>query len=293
MKYYHYNEKKQHGTKEYPAAYYSVDERYPQYEMPLHWHKEWELIYVREGKLTLYINNAPIDVLAGESALIVGGSLHRGEPENSRYDCFVFDPTMLLHRKEDLLSPILSHIISEMSIGLSLHYSCNAPMTVLIASLMDNMQTSAPEYIIIKNYSLLLDIFYELSKHSYEKSKKGVHISSCEKLLKLLSWMELHYHEPINLDTLSGIAGWNKKYLCRIFKEYTAQTPIMYLNELRIHFACYEILRNELSITQIAYECGFNDSGYFSKIFKKSRGLSPYQYRQKNGQIKSDHNLLP
>ena len=49
-------EKKQHGTKEFPVAYYYVDHTHPQYNMPFHWHTEWELIRVRSGQLVLHVD---------------------------------------------------------------------------------------------------------------------------------------------------------------------------------------------------------------------------------------------
>lgn len=47
------HEKKQHGTMEFPVAYYDVNPTHPHYTMPFHWHKEWELIHIRKGSVTL------------------------------------------------------------------------------------------------------------------------------------------------------------------------------------------------------------------------------------------------
>ena len=59
-----------------------------------------------------------------------------------------------------------------------------------------------------------------------------------------------------------------------IFKEYTGSSPVDYLNELRIDRACFEISVNRKNAT------GFNDQSYFSKVFRKYRGISPTEYKK-------------
>ena len=96
--------------------------------------------------------------------------------------------------------------------------------------------------------------------------------------MKLLDYIEKNYSEPISLETLEKISGFNKKYLCRVFKEYTSKTPIEYINELRIESAC-RMLEENRSITASAYDCGFNDLSYFCKVFKKHKGMPPRKYK--------------
>ena len=65
-----------------------------------------------------------------------------------------------------------------------------------------------------------------------------------------------------------------------IFKEYTGSSPVDYLNELRIDRACFEISVNRKNATEAAYATGFNDQSYFSKVFRKYRGISPTEYKK-------------
>ena len=60
MHYLDYNEQRQHRTGDFPLAYYPVDQRHPRYRMPMHWHREAELIRIREGALHLYIDEREI-----------------------------------------------------------------------------------------------------------------------------------------------------------------------------------------------------------------------------------------
>jgi AraC-like DNA-binding protein len=58
----------------------------------------------------------------------------------------------------------------------------------------------------------------------------------------------------------------------------THRTPIDYLNYYRIERACFKLVSTNLSITEVAFECGFNDLSYFIKTFKKYKAITPKQY---------------
>lgn len=71
------------------------------------------------------------------------------------------------------------------------------------------------------------------------------------------------------------------KYFCRIFRTVIHRTPIDYLNYYRIEKACYLLETEDLSITEVAYHCGFNDSSYFIRCFKKYKQITPTKYLKK------------
>ena len=64
------------------------------------------------------------------------------------------------------------------------------------------------------------------------------------------------------------------------FKKMTNRTPIDYLNVYRIEMASKKIINTDLSITDIAFSCGFNDLSYFIKTFKKITGITPRKYKE-------------
>ena len=96
MLYLDYNEKQIHGTKEFPIAFYHVDEKHPRYEMPFHWHKEFEIVKVLSGTFHLMLSGTEIPAHSGESILIPSGVLHGGTPNDCIYECIVFDLDILL-----------------------------------------------------------------------------------------------------------------------------------------------------------------------------------------------------
>ena len=96
----------------------------------------------------------------------------------------------------------------------------------------------------------------------------------------MLDKIEADFDEDITLTELAELAGLNEKYLCRIFKDYTEKTIIEYIHEIRIENACYEMSVTGNNITRAAFDSGFNDLSYFSKTFKKLKGISPTEYKK-------------
>ena len=91
MHYLDYNEKKQHGTLDFPIEYYHVDKHHPRYNMPFHCHKELEIIRILEGILYLKLDDEEFEAKAGDIIFINEGVIHGGLPHNCIYECIVFE----------------------------------------------------------------------------------------------------------------------------------------------------------------------------------------------------------
>lgn len=96
---------------------------------------------------------------------------------------------------------------------------------------------------------------------------------------RTLSFMDQHYPEPIAVGQLARLAGMSQTSFMRRFRRLMGRSPIDYLIRLRIARACDLLQRDDLRVTDAAFQCGFNDSNYFSRQFRKVTGRSPSQYR--------------
>ncbi len=83
----------------------------------------------------------------------------------------------------------------------------------------------------------------------------------------------------ISLDLISNNIGVSKYYLHRVFSEITGCTPLEYLTYTRLEKAKNKLQYSKDSIFEIAIECGFENTSYFSTVFKKHFGCSPSHYR--------------
>lgn len=281
IKYTDYREERQHGSPDFTFQYYFLDKLDPQYVMPLHWHREMEVVRVLTGRLTLFVNNEAFVLNAGDCAIIPSGALHRADPENSIYDCAVFDISMIASRKSGRARELAQYLISS---SREIYPLCREADKT-ISELLD-IAAKQEEFFEFKVIALLSQIAYlifteNLSKGAHHESQANARRRAIMTLL--IDKIEKEYTNRLTLADLAAQAQINEKYLCRFFKEYTGQTPIDYINRLRIDRACYEISIGGLNVTEAAFESGFNELSYFSKVFKRYKGVSPGEYRKRYG----------
>lgn len=93
-------------------------------------------------------------------------------------------------------------------------------------------------------------------------------------------YIDAHFKESLTLDRLAEVAHVNKYYLAHAFKEAFGVSPISYQLGRRIEESCLLLRQTDMSLSQIAHVLGFSSSSYFSQIFRKSKGMSPSEYRR-------------
>ena len=98
---------------------------------------------------------------------------------------------------------------------------------------------------------------------------------------KIVKYIKDNIAQPLDIDYLVEMSYLSRSRFYHVFKEYTGTSPIEFHNKGRMNVAKdYLTFYPEYSISKIASELGFNDSLYFSKLFKKEYGISPSQYRK-------------
>ena len=275
-------EQRRHGAPDFPMQYYHIDREHPRYEMNLHWHSEFELVRVLQGELRLYLNNVEYAMTEGEIALIGSGVLHRAEPVACVYECVVFDLNMLAKgsagRIAAYLPPLLSGEVENRPVAgdIALSGAANA--------LFEALKGEAP-YFELAAFGAMVELVHQCYATGRVKQGEGVMRAGHKHrtMLDLLDWIEQNYTERITLEQLASVAKADSKYLCRFFKEYTGNSPIEYVNRLRVERACLCMAAGYDSMTEAALDNGFNDISYFCKIFKRYKGMTPREYRRRLG----------
>ncbi len=93
------------------------------------------------------------------------------------------------------------------------------------------------------------------------------------------------YKKPLSLKGMAQLYFFNEKYLGRLFISDTGMTFHQYLNKIRTERAKSLLEISDLSILNIAFECGFDSVSYFNRVFKQAFGMTPSEYRKSNGVI--------
>lgn len=102
-------------------------------------------------------------------------------------------------------------------------------------------------------------------------------------VLRLIGFLEEHYREPITMEALSSRAALSANHLASVFRRYTGRGPIDFLIHLRLGKAGQLLVAGDRSIQEIAWEVGYEDAAYFSRLFRRHTGMSPSQYRKQGG----------
>ena len=142
----------------------------------------------------------------------------------------------------------------------------------------------------VRRINFCNDFFLTSSVFMYTMSAVSENLNGCTSdddnvFISVLKYVDEHCCENINLKMVADIFFYNEKYFSHMFKERIGVNFTGYLNELRVRRALSLIDGNAASVQELSAKCGFNDSYYFSKVFKKHVGLSPSQYakQKRNG----------
>ena len=290
-------ERKKHGTKKYPVAYYYVDRGHPQYNMPFHWHTEWEMIRVKEGSLILHIDEEEIRAEEGDVLLLRDSMFHGGAVSDGVYECLVFDFYGLFHEMEPIKEFIRPFYRMKLLPQMHFHAEKEQGICQIAAAVMDfnynyfeeKNNSANPEqdsqngWKELATVSGLGQMFALILKDGLFKENKQESMRSSHRISRVktvLEYIEKHYQSPITLAELAEVAGMNPQYFCRAFKEVTMQSPMDYVIYYRLEHAARLLSATDMSVMDVALECGFNDCSYFIRVFKKQKNVTPNQYRK-------------
>lgn len=178
-----------------------------------------------------------------------------------------------LRRKLTLLE--LKQLMSHFYVAYSSELLFHMPSTVEEELKLKHTSTSADA--LFEDWKLFLqEQILTISEKRAPRNKRVVD--------SVISVIEENYHqEHLNIHYLAEISGVTTAYLSKMFREIMNQPITQYISEYRLERARRLLESNEEEkISAIAEQCGFNDYPYFSKVFKRSFGVSPLEYRDKN-----------
>lgn len=252
---------------------------------PMHHHNAMEIIVCMENKYTVIANSQKYVLNVGDILIIPPHKLHELVCDNYgvRF-IFLINMEILSCLKDyQTLDPIFME-----------PYLCNANTRPGIyqqvyASLMQmiDIYFSNETFWETSIYSLMLETmvsigrdYFGLSMTSNSSDSQGKQQEYYEKFANLLSYIDANYTEELTLEQAANYIGFSKFHFSRLFKQYTNTTFYDYLCHKRIQ-AAQSMLTQDIPITDIAFQTGFNNLTTFCRCFKKFTDCSPTEYRNK------------
>ncbi|SIT75763.1 AraC family transcriptional regulator [Pontibacter indicus] len=101
-----------------------------------------------------------------------------------------------------------------------------------------------------------------------------------KRMEQVLEFLVEESHRQLTLEEVASVANMSREAFCRFFKERTRKTLVTFLNELRLSNACQALLHSDQTIASIAFTCGFANLSHFNRVFIKTIGITPREFRR-------------
>ncbi len=238
-----------------------------------HTHPYHELYYLMEGSARYFINNEIVNVHAGEATLVQQGSIHK-----ATYDYGVATTRLLVSFTSDFIGERYLYMLRTLGERKRLCVSAEdtPELTVLFRKLHREFADKKEHYL-PQCKNLLRQIIILLSRQ--EADDKPHPISPNEAIIQqAATYISEHCGHPLCLQELARMHAMSESHFSRTFKRYTGMGVARYIKLIRLQKAEELLLRGNRSVTEIAYDCGFNNSNYFISEFRKYKGMTPLQY---------------
>jgi Transcriptional regulator containing an amidase domain and an AraC-type DNA-binding HTH domain len=275
---------------------FSKDSNYPfciQYgshekDLYMHTHADFsELVVVINGTAMHKVDNEAYFIKKGDVFVISNDTMHGYENTNDFKICnIMYRPDMFLSPDSDIRRSAGFHALFVIEPQLSKEHSFKNRLklqlydfeqVVRIISIMVKEYESRPVgwKTMINSYFMLLVVILSRAYNMMPFDVKADVIN----IAKSISFMECNYTTPISIQKLSAESNFSVRQFSRIFRDTYKMTPGHYILILRIQHACLLLKNTALSIAEIAFQSGFNDSNYFSRQFHKMFRITPSEYR--------------
>lgn len=283
-----FEEKRVHGSPDFPFMVYCSRDYPENYDMYIHWHNELEIVYQAQGSSEFHINDLYFKLNEGEVTVVPAEAIHSANSitgANYTFYSLVFNPLFLCTKKVDAcdtkyLEPIIkSRWISPVVLR---DNNMNEKETITTVKNIINLHKNHNKAYELGIKSSLFDFFYKLIFYDLIKFDTNEYYheeNQINKIKNALLFIHENYSEKTTINLLAKECNMSEYYFAHYFKKVTKMTPVEYLNDYRVKKACLLIKNSNLNIIDIAYETGFNNLSNFNRIFKKVMKVTPSSFR--------------
>ncbi len=245
----------------------------------VHWGPDalrcYEVVYVAEGELTMWVGSKPEPGSAGDVFIIPPRVRHREEtPEGKR--------SSLICLGAEFRYPSGRRRLFPMPVALKIHLPPGHIVEQRLRRIVTEIYRRAPGYTAIVQ-ACVLEIFCELARATQAIEVRDVDIGEIRRtrlVSQALDFIRERYAEPLSVDDMAQHFFLSREYFIKLFRRVAGQTPHAFLTGVRIERA-QELLRDpELQVKSVAARVGFRDQHYFTKAFARCTGMTPTQYRR-------------
>lgn len=263
----------------------------PYFTAPLHFHPEVEILYVQKGYGTRYLGDSVKNFYPGDLVLVGTNTPHvwSCNPDFYQKDthllskaiCVQFDYSVFASAGQTL--PEFAKIIDLLEKAKRGMRFINGALDKLSKRIKRIPHEEGMPRLL--NLMTILDImsstkeFKYLSSPNYKQIK--INTEDANRLEIVFQYVLNNFEEEVSLNKVASIINLTPHSFCRYFKSRTNKVFSTFVNEVRIGHACKLLIDNNLSVSQICYESGFNHVSNFNRQFRKIKKMTPSEFQKK------------
>ena len=281
--YENYHETKSHSTPDFPYNAYICSIPLDFEKVPLHWHDEVEIIYIKKGRGRVTLDFTSLYVEAGDIIIVSPGQLHAiGPAEYSmEYENIIFEMDFLGAGAADLCA---GEFLVPLAAGKLLPPVCvhkeeedYEELKQCLSQMEDLCESREKGYELGVKAAVLQMLFLLIRKYPCVKE---VSSPDRERLKVVLQEIEKNISENLTVREIAEFCGWSDSHFMRWFKKMTGLSFISYVNERRLAVAAEALKKSNDKILSISQEAGFTNLSNFNRQFKSRYGVTPKEYRE-------------
>ena len=245
----------------------------PAFVFPAHWHEYVEILYLIRGQFSAIVQATEYRLNEGDLIIINSGDLHMTRSNTCTYLLLQISASQMRQYLPDFDTMRFDTIIpcSEQP----------APLRALLSEMNEIRQNPSDSYQLLFT-SRLYEFLYHLCR-SYSHQIPSASLTGSQRDLQrvthVMNWVKVHYPEPLSLETAADSLALSKEYFCRLFKKYTGQTFLEYLNDVRTMHLYEDLQNSDETITVLMEKNGLSNYKIFMRTFKKLYGSPPQKMR--------------
>lgn len=249
-----------------------------------HYHPELEILYIKKSRGTWMIGDHVGHFISGD-VVMIGADLphcflHEQEYERTGQSiCMKFKPDILGTQFLSLPeAKAIRELINRCKSGLKL----TGKTKQLVGKMMEACYTATQS----KRLVYLIMILEEIAAATSSISLSSMGFMQMpgnedkRKIRKIFEYTFSNYNNKITIENVAKLLNMTRPSFCRYFKSKTHKTYVRFLMEVRIGFACRLLIEDEKNVSEISYDCGYNNISHFIHQFKTITGKTPLGYKK-------------
>ena len=267
-------------------CFYIVERYKSEFNFPVHCHKEYELNFIEKGTGIVRIVGDSIETIGDYDLVLIGRenlehTWQQGTCDSKsvreitiQFSRDIFSETLLQRNQFDSINKMLEK--SQRGILFPMD-------TVLkVYSLLEKVthESGFDQFLHIFKLIYTLSLCNDMRLLSNTSFAKVDLNTDSRRVAKINKYIQSHFREQIRLSELAELVGMTPPAFSRFFKLRTGSNLTDYITNLRLGSAARMLIDSSKSISEICYECGFNNISNFNRLFKKRKKLTPKSFRE-------------